>query len=120
MDLSIEVVPTIVDRVEEVLLLARDGGRTVGSVGIKFEKRCAFMRRLFVADDCRRRGVGASLLRRATDEACRLGKESLGLVVEATNEDAIRLYRRFDFIIGHEYDDGTFSMFKPLVVGSGY
>lgn len=120
MDLSIEVVPTIVDRVEEVLLLARDGGRTVGSVGLKFEKRCAFMRRLFVADDFRRRGVGSALVGKAIAEALCLRKESLGLVVEGANDAAIALYRSFGFLIGHEYDDGTFSMFKPLTVGIGY
>lgn len=120
MDLEIEAVQTIVDKVEEVLLLARNEGRTVGSVSLKFDKRCAFMRRLFVADDFRRRGVGSALLGRAQAESIRLGKESLGLVVESTNETAIDLYRRFGFLIGHEYDDGSFSMFKPLTVGIGY
>jgi GNAT superfamily N-acetyltransferase len=49
---------------------------------------------LFVAEDTRRRGVGASLLRAARDHASRTGAARLALSTAVTNTKAQALYER--------------------------
>jgi ribosomal protein S18 acetylase RimI-like enzyme len=114
MKVDFELFPTIVDRVEEVLIIARHEGRIVGSAGLWLGKRSASLRRLFVADDCTRRGIGSAILNKAIFEAMRLNKSSFGLAVESRNEAAISLYRKHGFLVGYEHDDGQLSMVKPL------
>jgi GNAT superfamily N-acetyltransferase len=49
---------------------------------------------LFVAEDARRRGVGAQLLRAARDHALRTGAARLALSTAVTNTKAQALYER--------------------------
>jgi GNAT superfamily N-acetyltransferase len=49
---------------------------------------------LFVAEDARRRGVGARLLRAACDHALRTGAVRLALSTAVTNTTAQALYER--------------------------
>ena len=52
-----------------------------------------------VHPDYQRRGYGARLLTFAEEQACRLGLKICSLIVNQHNENAIRLYQRFDYQI---------------------
>lgn len=52
----------------------------------------AYVERLVVSSDYRRRGIARTLLRAAEDLARETGKEAVGLHVSGNNLDALRLY----------------------------
>lgn len=54
---------------------------------------------IFVLKPYRNQGVGARLMMRALDWAERAGLEKITLCVFATNTPAIRLYRKFAFVV---------------------
>lgn len=74
-------------------LLAWDGGRLAGSVGVERYGGDGLLRSLAVHPDYRDRGLGATLTRRALRNARRTGLRRLFLLTEAASE----YYPRFGF-----------------------
>jgi ribosomal protein S18 acetylase RimI-like enzyme len=77
-------------------------GRLVGTALVRREKRrkgahIANLYAFWVAPEVRRRGIGSALVRRAIDEAVKLGAEQLQLGVSETALAARRLYERAGF-----------------------
>jgi len=71
------------------------------SVLTKIDDGTFYISNLAVYPEYRRNGLGTSLLSHAEQAAIKLGAKSLELDVEADNENAIRLYRKFGMnIIG--------------------
>lgn len=87
-------------RGESVILAVVEGGRALGFTQLYPSFSSVSMRPiwilndLFVADDARRRGVGARLLQAARDHALRTGAVRLALSTAVTNTTAQALYER--------------------------
>lgn len=75
-------------------LVAEDGGRILGvvSVGPQGKTGMAWLSKLFVAGDARRRGIGRTLLEAAHDAARARGFREVGLRTRAVFREAIALY----------------------------
>ncbi len=88
------------ERSESVILAVVENGRALGftqlypSFSSVSMKPVWILNDLFVAEDARRRGVGAGLLRAARDHALRTGAVRLALSTAFTNTTAQALYER--------------------------
>ncbi|MGZ4754843.1 MAG: GNAT family N-acetyltransferase [Acidimicrobiia bacterium] len=94
---------------EAAVLVARVADRIVG-VGmlVPVAPRDGEIKRMAVARDRRRAGIGTELLRGLVAVAERNGWDAVRLETTATWTDAVRLYERFGFEVTH-YEDGRFS-----------
>ena len=86
-------------------------GALVGYAGLWVEGNQAHIAKVAVHEDCRRRGVGTSLLQHLLDHARRLGLAQAYLEVRRGNLAAQTLYRRLGFRfervqVGAYPDDG--------------
>lgn len=88
---------------EHVVFVAEDGdGRIAGwsSLG-PFHPRPGYQftveDSIYVAEDCRGRGIGTQLLPPLIDEARRLGKRAIVAVIDAESEASLRLHKRVRF-----------------------
>lgn len=82
------------------LLLAREGGSLVGCVGVRpleAEGECE-MKRLWVRDPWRKKGVGRQLAQRSIETARKLGYSKMKLDTLARLAPAIALYRSLGFV----------------------
>ena len=80
-------------------------GKIVGYLELSHERWNNRLRisNIWVSEDCRRRGVGTSLMNRAIQTAEEVGARSLILETQSCNEPAIRFYRRNGFsLIGFD------------------
>ena len=93
-----------------VLLLAADaGGAICGCVGVKrHSDSAAEIKRLFVRDECRGRGLGRALLSAAMDAACEMGyTEVLISTIPSHMPFANAMYERIGFAPTHRFEDHT-------------
>ena len=99
----------LAQRIEELdgdgcaVFLARDGEKDAGVGVVRFRPALwaaapeAYIAELFVADEHRRRGLGAELLEAMLTLARELGCEWIELGTDEQDTDAHRLYERFGF-----------------------
>lgn len=80
------------------MFAAVDGGRIVGTLHIDRTPFGFGEIGMFVAADCRDRGVGSALIAAAVDWAREQGLHKLVLGVFPHNDRAIALYRKFGFV----------------------
>jgi GNAT superfamily N-acetyltransferase len=104
---------------EGVLILALDGNKSIGCVGVrKIENEIAELKRLYVRDSHRGLKVGITLLEKALANARRLGYKKIRLDVIPTLHKAKKLYHSFGFYLIPPYFDnpveGTVFMEKDL------
>ena len=86
---------------EPQVFAARLEGRDLGYLELSHERWNDRMRisNLWVAEDCRRQGIGAALMARAEAEARWAGARALVLETQSCNHPAISFYRRQDFAL---------------------
>ncbi|MER5968331.1 GNAT family N-acetyltransferase [Streptomyces sp. NPDC002055] len=93
-----------------VLLLARCGGVTVGSVGVRLlTPDTAELTRVFVLAEARRRGGGARLLAAAERAARGLGATAVRLDTRHDLVEARGLYARHGYAEIPAYNDGPYA-----------
>jgi len=81
-----------------ILVTDRITGEEIGCVGIrKFEDRVAELKRMFVKDTYRNKGLGKVLLDKAIELSRSLGYEKIRLDTLDTMKPAIALYEKFGF-----------------------
>jgi ribosomal protein S18 acetylase RimI-like enzyme len=85
----------------ELFLVARDGGRVIGTVLAGFDGVRGWIHHLAVDPSVRRRGVASALMRAAEEGLAKHGCPKVNLQVRATNAAVIALYRR----IGYEVEE---------------
>ena len=78
-------------------LVADDNGRVAGYVGSQTVIDESDMMNVAVHPDYRQRGVATALIRELMEQLRRRGSRCLTLEVRASNENAIRLYRKLEF-----------------------
>jgi [ribosomal protein S18]-alanine N-acetyltransferase len=80
---------------DRVYLVAKTGTAVVGYAGLLLQGDDAHVTTIGVDEGVQGRRIGSRLLLVLVDEARRLGAVNLTLEVRATNDPAVRLYRRF-------------------------
>ncbi len=85
------------DRPDARVLVADDGGRVVGQLGIELAPYGVADLGMLVADGWRGRGVGSALLRAGIAWARDAGAHKVALQVWPHNQAAIALYEKFGF-----------------------
>jgi GNAT superfamily N-acetyltransferase len=81
-----------------ILIIDTQSGEEVGCVGIrKFEAKVAELKRMFIQESHRDKGLGGELLRRAIQLSKDLGYEKIRLDTLDTMKPAIALYEKFGF-----------------------
>jgi ribosomal protein S18 acetylase RimI-like enzyme len=84
---------------EGVFLVAKEGHTVVGCVGLRrIEPGICEMKRLFVVDSCKGRGLGDALVREIIRYARNKGYAKMRLDTLSTMDAAQRLYRRHGFV----------------------
>ncbi len=94
----------------ELLLVALEGDRLVGSVMVGYEGHRGWINYLAADPDHRRQGIGRALMAEAELRLLREGCPKLNLQVRAGNEEAIAFYRR----LGYEVEE-LVSLGKRLI-----
>jgi choline dehydrogenase len=91
-----------------VVLVARDAGRIVGVGAITpVAPGEGEVKRMSVARDARRRGIGTALLIALLADAKEREWRSVRLETTADWDDAVQFYRAFGFVLTH-YEEGAF------------
>ena len=86
------------------LLLAQDGGRGVGCVGLRrIAENICEMKRLYVNPEYRRKRVGRTLAERIIEEARTIGYRYMRLDTLPWMEEALELYRSLGFVTIEPY-----------------
>ena len=78
-------------------LVADDNGRVAGYIGSQTVMGESDMMNVAVHPDYRKQGVATALIVALVEELRKQGSHCLTLEVRASNESAIRLYRKLDF-----------------------
>ncbi len=93
--------------------VAEIGGRIVGTGGlIPRGEGISEIRRMSVARDLRRRGIGDAILRRLIEDARSSGSHAVILETTSTWKDAADFYRTHGFRIAHEQDGDTYFLLE--------
>lgn len=95
----------------ELLLVALEGDRLVGSVMVGYEGHRGWINYLAVAPDLRRRGLGRELMAEAERRLLALGCPKVNLQVRAGNEAVVAFYERLGYSLDH-----TVGLGKRLIV----
>lgn len=96
----------------ELLLIALEENRLVGTVMVGYEGHRGWIQYLGVDPDHRRRGIGGRLLAAAEEKLRVLGCPKINLMVRAGNAEVVRFYERQGFAVedrvcmGRRLDDG--------------
>jgi ribosomal protein S18 acetylase RimI-like enzyme len=88
-----EVLLRLLDRDPEALLVARNGGRVLGTLIAAWDGWRGNMYRLAVAHEQRHRGIGLELVRAGERRLWDRGARRVTALVGAEDEDAIALWR---------------------------
>ena len=81
-----------------VFLVAEEGGRVAGYIGMYLSLEEGEITNVAVAPEFRRRGIADALLTEIKREAAECGVTSLVLEVRVSNQNAIRLYEKHGFV----------------------
>ena len=81
----------------DLFLVARDGGRVVGSIIAGYDGYRGHINRVAVLKTHRRQGVGVLLVREAESRLCALGCTKINLQIRAANQAIIRFYRALGY-----------------------
>ncbi len=79
-------------------LVCEEGGKVLGYVGSQTVMGESDMMNVAVHPDCRSQGIATSLIVGLVEELRKRGSRCLTLEVRASNENAIRVYRRLGFM----------------------
>ena len=70
-----------------------DHGALVGYIVCRIDEPCLWVEHIYVREDCRRKGVGTMLFRKAEEIAASMGEDTVYNFVHPNNENMIRFLR---------------------------
>lgn len=91
------VIPAKLAFQPDLLLVARDQDRVVGSVMVGYDGHRGWINRLAVLKARRAQGVGALLMREAEDRLRALGCRKINLQVRTANRAVVEFYRSLGY-----------------------
>jgi ribosomal protein S18 acetylase RimI-like enzyme len=94
----------------ELFLVACESDRVVGTAMAGYDGHRGWVYYVAVSPDCRRRGIGAALMRSVEDALAERGCPKLNLQVRSSNRGVVDFYGR----LGYEVEDRV-SMSKRLL-----
>ncbi len=107
------VIPAKLAFQPDLLLVARDQDRVVGSVMVGYDGHRGWINRLAVLKARRAQGVGALLMREAEDRLRALGCRKINLQVRTANRAVVEFYRS----LGYDVEE-RISMSKLIPPGT--
>lgn len=97
----------------EAFFVALDGGKVIGTIGIKRDDdRTALLRRLFVAPEYRRKRVGIELLDQAIEFCRDVGYDEVVIKTTSTMKRAVELCERKGFVSRARLPVGPIELLK--------
>ena len=97
----------------EAFFVALDGGKVIGTIGVKRDDdRTALLRRLFVAPEYRRKRVGIQLLDRAIEFCKEVGYGEIVIKTTSTMNRAVDLCERKGFVSRARLPVGPIELLK--------
>jgi len=114
---ELESIATMYGPPSGVLLVAKSGDLYAGCVGIRpLEGRCAEMKRMYVPEAFRGRGIGRALAEASVSAARELGYAAVRLDTVPRLEAALAIYRSLGFVeIGaYRYNPHSDALFLEL------
>lgn len=83
----------------ELMLVAEEGGRVIGSVMAGYDGYRGWLYRVAVLQSHQRRGVGAALVREAEARLSALGCSKINLQIRGGNDAVAGFYRRLGYAV---------------------
>ena len=127
MDLSFQAIddelsrfPSMYGPPQGLFLLAFHDGQLAGGVGLRmFDAKVCEMKRLFVYDAFKRRGIGRRLCAALIEAATRMGYEKMRLDTLGRMQAAIRLYAKLGFkeIGSYRFNPDPTAIYMELHLG---
>lgn len=99
--------PMKIEKEPDLVLVAEDGGKIVGSVIGGFDLWWAWIYRVAVDRECQKKGVGASLLKAIQVSFKARGIDSADLIVSPENQPMLALLKKFGC---REHSDRRYGM----------
>ncbi len=97
----------------EAFFVATENGSIIGTVGVKREDdRTAFLRRIFVRPEYRRKRIGDKLMDRAIDFCGEVGYQEIVFNTTSRMQGAIKLCQRKEFSERAKLDMGGIELLK--------
>jgi len=84
---------------DELLFVAVDGQRVVGTLMVGYDGHRAWLYRAAVAEVARRRGVGRALVRHGEAALAALGCTKINLQLHAHNEAGVRFWQALGYVV---------------------
>ena len=91
-----------------VFYVAEDGDNIVGTIAVKVDGSFPRLKRLYVAQDWRRQGIGQMLLDKIIDFCEGKGYDKIMLSTTPEMKDAIRFYKKNGFVETDKAKDAIF------------
>lgn len=99
--------PTKIEKEPDLVVVAEDGGRVVGTVIGGYDLWWAWIYRVAVDRDCHQQGVGTALLKEILQRFKARGIHGADLIVSPENEPMLALVRKLG---GREHADRRYSI----------
>ena len=80
-----------------IFITALENGKVIGYMGANFIMDEGYVTNIAVAEEYRQKGIGSKLLSKMIEEAQKRNLSFLSLEVRISNENAIKLYKKFEF-----------------------
>ena len=98
------------DEPNGVFILLHSGSDVIGCGGVhRLDERCGEIKRMWIAQAWRGRGLGRALLETLEAHTARLGYEKLRLDTNSVLTEAIRMYESAGYASIEKYNDNPFA-----------
>ena len=94
----------LLNQTDYMILLAKQDNFIIGKAHIRWQEEGVLLSDIAILPAYQRKGFGSELLSHCINQALSMGKNKLGLDVEASNRNALNLYLRHGFNIINTYD----------------
>ncbi|WP_131782100.1 GNAT family N-acetyltransferase [Legionella gresilensis] len=102
----------LLNDINNTILLALKNKTPIGKAHIQWKPDIAHFSDIAVLPSYQRKGLGSELLAHCINEALSMGKTTIDLSVEASNQRALKLYQKYHFKVKDKQDYWAISVVK--------